>query len=298
LVEFFTLKEAERTVRELPTDARSALAGALTLAAQRREAAETLWPRGNMAVAFGLALEALEAAEGGLASFRDATQSSPGWLEAGHALTTAARARVTGVARPQLEADIGPAHEESFEKLVDALIGLEEATQRWAGGPSQIAQLRRRRWITAGIVGILAIFGLVRLFHVPTFSNAVASEEINPVEDPAKNAIDGDPKTSWFLPDGRPGWIDLTLTKPRPVRAVRIAQGNPPWGDRTTKDARVETYLGTTLLKGVDVTLADPPASDVGWTDVAIDSPVCDRVRFVVKTAHKRGGGLAELEVK
>jgi hypothetical protein len=298
LVEFFTLKEAERAARELPAEVRSAFARGLSLATQKREAAETLWPRGSMAEAFGLALGALEAAEGTLSSFRDAAQSTPDWLESAHMIVSGARARVAESAPPELEAEMRPAHEESFQRLVDALVELDEVTRRWAGGPPQVAQLRRKRWVAAGIGGVLAVVGLVRLLHVPTFSNAVASEEINPTEDPAKNAIDGDAKSSWFLPDGHPGWIDLTLTKPRAVRAVRIAQGNPPWGDRTTKDARVETYLGAALLKGVDVTLADPPSNDVGWTELAIESPVCDRIRFIVKTAHKRGGGLAELEVK
>jgi len=292
LVEYFTLRGAEQAARELPAEVQSSLARGLALAAQKRQAAEVLWPTGSMAEALVMAREALEAAAAAL----DAARTPSARITEARAVVTAARARVAEAALPELEADVEPSHEAPFRAALDALTEVDALTRYAALGPSQVTALRRKRWIVAAALAALFAYTVVFFLRAPSFTGAVASEEWT--ADVAENAIDGDPKTLWALPDGHPGWIDLTLAKPRTIAAVRVAQGNPPAGDRATKDARIETFLGGTFVKGVDVTLAEPAPTEVTWTDVDIDSPACDRVRFTARTFYKKGGGLAEIKLK
>jgi hypothetical protein len=299
LVEFFLLRDAERGARAYPPDALAALAQGLALAAQKREAAELLWPRGNQAEALAMAKSAFAQARSAVESFAAAAPSPVApWLPRAESIIADACAATDGVELPPLDTEVTSAHAEIFRAFADAVLDLDNATRYSREGLLGVTSLRRKRAVTGAITALALLFVAGWSLRVPTFSRAVASDEWSPGEDSAKRAIDGDPATGWFLPDGRSGWIDLTLSKPRGVQIVRVAQGNPPWNDRSTKDARIETFLGSRLVKGVDVTLAEPPSKEVGWTEVRIDSPVCDRIRFSVKSSYKRGGGLDELEVK
>lgn len=295
--EFFTLRRTEREASAFPDAVRLPLERSLSLAFQRREAAETLWPRGSMAEGMSLARSAIAVAASALDEAAASLSSPPSWFERARTRTNEANARAVSVKLPVRETDVLPADEPAFREMIDAVVALEEAAANLLGGAAAVAQLRRQRLVASTLFAVVVMVLLVWLVHAPLFSHAVASAEFMPSYGAAQ-AIDEDTKTYWALPDHQPGWIDLFLPKPRTVATVRVAQGNPPYSDRATRDARIETFLGETLLKGVDVTLPEPPKGQVSWTDVRIDSPKCDRVRFTVKTFYQVGGALVEVEVK
>ena len=136
--------------------------------------------------------------------------------------------------------------------------------------------------------------------RTPAFSHALASGQYAPDFGPEK-AIDGDPGTAWVLADhvGQ-GWLDLTLAKPRAVRALRVLSSNQPFNDRAAKDVRIDALLEGVIVKSLDVTFPDPPpqGKDAIWTDVKLDAPKSDHVRITVKNNYKVSAGIGEVEIK
>src|SRR5438477_6557501 len=94
--EFFTLRAAEREIRALPEGPRTSAQRELAIAFQKRDAAETLWPRGSCAEALKLARAALDAAASALESFAAATESRPPWVDAAQAVAATAREKTAG----------------------------------------------------------------------------------------------------------------------------------------------------------------------------------------------------------
>jgi len=299
--EFFTLEEMERASHALPEEKRATVSRALEFTAQRREAAETLWPRGSTAEALGLlyaSLDDLSSALSDLAS-ETAAASLP-WLSSSLAVVAGAQKQVEGMARPELDADVQPGHEAAFPAMVDALLSVQEAVGRCVVAPGQVGALR---W-TRRFAGVLGVAGTVigvgatvaYALYTPMFSHAVASAAFN-TEHVADHAIDGDTKTWWVLPSKDPAWIDLTLGKPQPVPRLRILGHNPPWNDRLTKDAHIEAFLNGTLVKAADVTFRIPPSTEPDWTDVNFGAPKCDRIRITVQSAARGTGSIGEVQL-
>src|SRR3974390_3441343 len=80
VLEFFTLRETEKAVRALPEGLRSAAHRSLALAFQKRDAAETLWPRGSCGEAMRLARASLDASVEALESFSSGAEPRPEWV--------------------------------------------------------------------------------------------------------------------------------------------------------------------------------------------------------------------------
>jgi hypothetical protein len=293
--EFFTLRETERTLRALPESPRAALTRGLTLAFQRRDAAETLWPRGSTAEAYRLAREALDSASSALDSFA-AEASPPRWIPAAQAIAADARKRTAEAAVPELEADTQPSHEATFRALIDSLFAIEDTAGLGLASPRDIARVRVRRWVGLVAAGAAAIAFLAWYFHVPTFKAESASGQISP-QYGADAAIDGDTMTFWGAPNGQPGWLDLTLTKARAVHVLRVEAGNPITMHRQTKDAHIECFLADAVVKAVDVSFPEVTAAGPHWTDVAVNAPKCDRIRISASTFYDMGAVIAEIQV-
>jgi hypothetical protein len=74
-----------------------------------------------------------------------------------------------------------------------------------------------------------------------------------------------------------------------------INTANPPSLDRGTQDYRIEIYSGGSLARSIDghfdwVDSPQPVTHEVHMDGV-------QRVRFVVRSYHRTGGGLAELQI-
>jgi hypothetical protein len=296
VVEFFTLREATRDLGAISEETRNSVFRGLRIAFQKREAAETLWPRGSTAEAVGLAVAGLEAATTALASFP--TEPPPPWVTRGQAIAAEASKRLEDVKPPALEKDTVPAHEEAFRATIDALIAIEELAGAKLAAPTDLRRLRNVRLTGAVVGGLILLFLLVRVLHTPDFARATASGQYNAETGPDKT-IDGDVTTAWALPDhvGQ-GWIDVELGKARSVHALHLVPSNPPANDRGIKDARVEALLGGAPVKSVDVSFPEPTGKNPNWADVVLDAPRCDHIRITVKSGLKLGTAIATIELK
>jgi hypothetical protein len=296
IVEYFTLRDAARTVAAIPEETRASAFRDLHIGFQKREAAETLWPRGSTAEALRLAAAALETVSASLESFP--VEPAPTWLARARTLAADAKKKLADVSLPTLEKETLPSHEAVFRDLIDALIAIEECAGISLAAPADLRRLRNARVTTSAIAGVVVLAGLYFWPHTPTFSKATASGQYSEASGPEK-AYDGDTSSGWFLPDHvSQGWIDLTLGKPRAIKTVHLLASNPPYNDRDVKDARFDAMLGDVIVKSLDMSFPEPQGSDAHWTDVNLDAPTSDRLRITVKSNYKLGAGIAEIELR
>jgi len=297
--EFFTLQSAEREIRALPEGPRSSAQRELAVAFQKRDAAETLWPRGSCAEALKLARAALDGAASALESFAAATESRPTWVADAEAVAATAREKTAGRPLPEIESEAKPEDEETFRVLVDALLSIQRIVGPHLAAFAELQQTRRSRLVATVLTAVAVVVALAVILHTPDFKSAAASTQLGP--DGPQHAIDGDTKTAWNLPNGQLGWLEVTLTKPKRVKGLRVMATNPPWNDHGIKDGHVSCFLGSDLVKETDVTFAVPPehGTPTGvWSDVPLDAPKCDRVHIEAKSFYGQGVGVAEVELK
>lgn len=160
-----------------------------------------------------------------------------------------------------------------------------------AESPSALRARRIRRSLTLLLVVMGTPLLLWKIWQSP---KAEASSYFGryPFLSPDK-AIDNDRSTEWLLENGQLGWLDVRFPSRR-IRHVRwINSKNIAADPRATKDFRIELWHKDRLVKGVDGTAAFSP--DPAWTVVDVEGRGVDRIRFVVKSFHNSGGGVAEL---
>jgi hypothetical protein len=296
LREFFTLQDAERESRAFPEEARASTTHALALAFQKREAAETLWPRGCTAEALRLAKGSLDQTATALELLGTGTEAKPEWLVRAQAAVSEARARTEVTKLPELEADAVAGDEEAFRIMIDATLEVERAAGLVLATPREIANARRGRRATVIGLAIVVLGSLAWWIHTPLVLHATASGQQPGAFGPT-NAVDDDLKTIWLLPDRQPGWLDITFGGARSVSKLRLIPRNPPLNDRGVKDARVTAFLGDKSVRTKDVSFPEPAGADPEWSDIPIDAK-CDRIRIEVKSSYKLGAGITEVQVK
>jgi hypothetical protein len=201
-------------------------------------------------------------------------------------------------ALPVLDRDVSPAHAELFVDLVRARHRADRAIAPGAMTHADLRWTRVLRGLAAALVAACAIAGLYLGLRTPTGTFATASDffQQSPQFAP-EMAVDGSAATYWLLPDGATGWLEVTTSPPRHVGRVRVLNTtNPPWADRGTNEYRLEVYANGELARTIDGTLewADTPQP----VDHAIDLDGVERVRFVVRSHHRVGAGLAELTLE
>jgi hypothetical protein len=299
LKEFFTLASAERAVKALPEGPRATAQRELALSFQKRDAAETLWPRGSCAEALKLARASIDVAASALESFATSLDARPSWIADALATASAAREKAAARALPDLESDASPEDEDTFRSLIDAGLAIQRVVAPHLAGEGELKQLRRSRAVSSALaaVGVIALLGWA--LHVPDFKAATASGQADAEDGPDK-AIDGDPKTVWYPPNGQLGWLELTLGRPGKVKTVRIMGINPPWQDRGVKEGHVKCTLGGAVTNEADVTfpLPQPRGTASGaWAEVPIGAK-CDQIRIEAKSFYGSGVGIAEVELK
>lgn len=304
VVEPFLLLDAARVSARLSDSQRGAAGRALLIARQRRRAAETLWWAGHRAEglrlmrdALGRLAEAVAAASPAMDGEAVDVDSALRRLDVDpdHLALARTAADAADLDVPRLDAELGAPQRELFGRLAAAFRALEPAV---AGA----ALTRAGLWWTrvgralAVIGGGLLLAGIVAAYtHEPRRILATASNQQR--QWPALDAVDGNPMTEWQMHDRRAGHLDVLLEPPRRVKAIRfLNMHNRHYNDRATKAYRIEVYSGTERLQtedGVFETL-DP---DPEWRRIEVGHDDVDRIRFVVRTYHQMGGGLAELEV-
>jgi hypothetical protein len=297
--EFFTLESAERAVKALPEGPRATAHRELALSFQKRDAAETLWPRGSCAEALKLARASLDVAASALESFAGSLESRPSWIAEAQATASAAREKATARALPDLESDARPEDEETFRALIDAGLAIQRIAAAHLAGEGELKQLRRSRVVTTVFATAGAIALLAWALHTPDFKAAIASGQQDTDYSPDK-AIDGDTTTNWYLANGQLGWIELTPGRPGMVKALRMMAINPPWHDRGLKEAHLRCSFRGAVTKETDLSFPVPQARGTAtgiWTDVPIGAK-CDQIRIEAKSFYGQGVGIAEVELK
>lgn len=211
------------------------------------------------------------------------------------AAVEAALDAVRNTALPALDAEISPSHAELFQQVAAARLVVDRALCTAAMERRELLLTRAARSSTTAVLGLLVLAGVWLATRTPEGVRAEASAVwANAPAFSAETVIDGRPETYWLLPDGQSGWVEVRMSPPRRIEHVRVLNShNPPHGDRATRDYRIEFYSGSTLLRGIDAsfeytTSPEPVEHAVGLDDV-------DRIRFVVRSHYRTGGGLAEL---
>lgn len=161
------------------------------------------------------------------------------------------------------------------------------------------APVRRwlRRAVRIGLPILLVAFSVRLGYRMRRFVHPIASAQFGPKFD-ARYAVDGRKDTAWIAPDGTNAYIDFELMPPRKIQVIRLLDTrNPPQDDREVTRFRIEFWrdgLPREALEG------GYPADDVPkWVAINVDKTwKVDKVRFVIKSFARKGGGLAEIEFK
>jgi hypothetical protein len=196
---------------------------------------------------------------------------------------------------PILDRDVSPAHAELFVDLMRCRYRADRAISPGAMTHAELRWTRVLRAAAALVVTGLMLVGAYLALRTPTGTFATASDffQRSPQFAP-EMAVDGSASTYWLLPDGATGWLEVSTSPSRRVGRVRLLNTvNPPWADRGTHEYQLEIYANGELARTIE--------GRFEWTDTPqpIDHDVgldgVERVRFVVRSHHRVGAGLAEL---
>lgn len=198
---------------------------------------------------------------------------------------------------PTLDRDLSPAHAELYRDLMrarqraDRILApgaLTHRDLRW----SRIVRILGALAVAAGVIG-----GLYVALRPVTGTFATASDFFQQSPQFAPEMVtDGAPGTYWLLPDATTGWVEVAVSPPRRVGRVRVLNTtNPPYSDRGTNEYRIEVYANGAIARTVDG--AFPWTETPQPVEHQVDVDGVERVRFVVRSHHRLGAGLAELEL-
>lgn len=281
LREFFTLREGERAASALG-EAHPAAARALRLGAQRVRAAQALAQSGHRAEAERLLALALAS----LSSARDEWPALEPMLRALPSLTESEE--------PALDDEL------STERVAALDAALDESSRVLARAESASIDKRARRATRVrrnGAVGLVLTVAAVVSWQqsrivklTPRASSTFGAQYIH------TNATDGFVATNWLLPDGTPGWLEVSFDRRR-VSTLEMTnvQNLSHYGAAETT---VEFYSGARLVRSMDVSMrATVNTANVTRVAIPVREPL-DRIRINIRTFHDLGGGLSEVKVR
>lgn len=308
--EYFLLSDARATAKRVPEDARAAISRTLGVARRRAEAAERLWSNGHTAEGLRLAVDALGRTREALPRFVEASGAAVGDGEgtaAYRAVLTErglSKRRVDGVveleraltdrALPLLDEDVEAADGDLFHRVITARAALDGALAPAAATPSQLAWTRNWRIGLTVMVCLGAAVAAWLLTRRPEGVTAVASDYTNVYD--GSLTIDGDEATEWQLPDRTLGHVVITIEPPVRVDTLRLLNGhNRFYNDRAVRAYRVELFVDDAVARTIDGefgTFEERPA----WVEHEVGLDEVDRIRFNVRSHHRIGAALAEIE--
>lgn len=206
----------------------------------------------------------------------------------------AARQR-SAKAFPVLDDQVTAADGELFQQLVTARRHVDRVLAPASMTPGQLAWTRVSRIGFATMLGLAVAFGVYFLLRTPAGVQATASGQWS-AEFTPQHVIDGDEATEWILPDRQPGWVDLRITPPQHIETLRLKNShNRHYNDRATNEYTVEIYSNGQVVRTIEGSWQGinprPP-----WTEHAVGVDDVERIRFNVRSWHRNGGGLAEID--
>ena len=292
--EFFALKDAEARSEKLPADVREAVARDCTIARQRREAAEVLWLGGAPAEALNLAHGAFELVA--VAFEREHAAGAAPELPPGVADL---RGKIAARPLPKIDAEVVDADTATFFALLDQHDRLRARVVPASLSKPELVHKRRSRVVWAALASVCAIGLFYYLFRTPRVIRVEASAVYDEAHGTAK-AVDGRKESELLLPTGQTGWIDFNITPVRKLKRLKVTNGhNPPFNDRQIETYTLQIFgVGDKLLKTIDGTFGPFNENPVEVPiELGVDEKV-QRIRMDVKTFHKSGAALAEVDVE
>ncbi len=211
------------------------------------------------------------------------------------ATAIASKAAVT---LPTFDVEMTPALADLFQVVMDArhIVDAAVGSAVWTSGEMRWA--RARRAFGAAVALTALIVGAYFVFHQPegTFVSASDVWAQSPTFS-ADMAVDGRADTAWLLPDRQTGWLEVRSSPPRHVASVQLINtANSPHHDRATEDYRLEIYSHGEVARSIDGHFDWSDAPQPVVVEVGLDE--VERVRFVVRSFHRTGGGLAEMTIR
>jgi len=157
--------------------------------------------------------------------------------------------------------------------------------------------LKLRRWargVSAGLIGLLALFVSFRLWGRLRVQASTSYSEAYL----AARAIDGLETTEWLLPDGVAGFLDVMLPCARKVHRVRLVNAhNPGFADRASKAVRVTAFSKSGAAVSVEAAF-ERLSEERSELALQLEADNTTRVRVNVLSHFKSGGGLAEVIIE
>ena len=306
-LEFFMLRDAIRESRALAEEPRRAAAEALDGSTRAAAQAESLWAANVRHVGYRYAREALAKALEG-ARLLDADLEplvGESWVRRIERAEDAA-----GLALPETREALADLHGQHYIDALACARRLVAALADRARSPEELLKVRRARALAT--LAVVALFSAFLAYQVrfdprPFVVDASAYRTADVVEAwPPENAADRDEMSYWHLPDGQIGWIDLHLTPPRDVTAIRLMNAHDLHADdqnrydrrrfdRASRQIHVHAYSGGREVASVEREL--PRLRALDRETIPLEAHAVDRIRIDINSFWGVGGGLAEIEV-
>jgi hypothetical protein len=225
------------------------------------------------------------------------TEALAAWGLSKKSLTLLKKAHAKAVASdlPSLNSDVTEHHASLFHEIGRANQLLQWHVTRLIMTRKRLRLVQIWRFaLTFGVaLAVVAVLALLVRPPAPVVTASAyyaKSPELAPI-----NAVDDDLKTEWILPDRKRGWLEVKLPTPRRINKVRLVNAhNRRFNDRATRDYRVEFFLGKQLVHTIT---GNFPKMDTNpqWVEHPVNIDNVDRIRFVVVSYHRLGGGLTEI---
>ncbi len=294
LVEHLTLRGAIAAAHAVDPSLVALRRRALLGAAQKLAAADALRPLGQRGEALALVVDALALlAE---AARTDDTATSLAALGVDDAGAVAERLAAHRAAPARLDAAFSGRDERDHAMLRAAAAMALRGARPAASTATELSGVVVSRGLAAAGLGVVAVALAVTL-AVPRPRVLLRPSIVHGPAYLAPNARDGNPATAWLLPDGATGHLDLLLSPPRAVRAVTLLNTqNAPYFDRATRGWALELWRGgeRVAVREGEWAFSRTPES----AEIAIAGDGVDRIRFVVRSHHQLGAGLAEISFR
>lgn len=197
---------------------------------------------------------------------------------------------------PTLDAEVSAAHADLFQQVLDARHLVDRSFGMVALPPRDLGWTRFSRIATASVIGVLVLGGLYFGLRTPegVFADASDVWAQSPTFAP-EHVLDGNEDSYWLLPDGATGWVEARISPAVDVHRIRLLNThNPPHNDRATRDYAVEIYSGGELAQTIEGSFEFSANPEFVTHDVSVSH--VDRIRFVARSHHHVGAGLAELQ--
>ncbi|MFK7987749.1 MAG: hypothetical protein AB8I08_17160 [Sandaracinaceae bacterium] len=267
----------------------------LRTAQQHAAAARGLRANGHDAGALELAEQA----------FRATVAASGESSEAGLArwgLSRRHRSAIRAVTRA-LEATVGPALDEEatpeHRELTDSVLALTARIDRHLAPSVWTPRERRRQRASrfgALAAALLSLVGATAWFQWPRHTFEVRASGARDAQVVAANLVDANNDTEWLLPDGEPGWVEFELSRPRRIERVRLRNAhNDGLNNRATDAYTLQLFVDGEVAFEEEGRWEEFDPDPV-WFDHTIGVDRVERIRVEIRSHHRRGAGLSEID--